>query len=75
MDTMNYIEHITENLLDWNDIKSKTTMDFMDFMDNTENINIQTIKILTIIQKVDECYEESYMDYKESIMKENDENV
>ena len=77
MDTMNYIEHITENPLDWSEIKSNTTMDFMEFMDyidytdnNTENNNIQTTIISIDLQ---ECYEESYNNY--NAKEEEDENV
>lgn len=77
MDVMNYIEHITENPLYWSDIKSNTTMDFMEFMDymgNAENNNTQTTTTITttISIELQECYEESYINYN---AKEDDENV
>lgn len=37
MDAINYIENITDNLLDWSKIKSNTTIDFMEFIEFTDN--------------------------------------
>ena len=71
---INYIEHITENPLEWSYIKSKTiNIDFMNFMDNiVENTLENTLennqKQSYMILEVNDSYEESY------IIKENKSN-